>query len=426
MLLASIAGLASESVERIAGVLAWAAGLTLLRGLRRRQLVVVALLAGFGTIGIAVSALRGDSPDWALVLSGNQLLISLLVAVSFLRLVVAPGPPAEEVDHPPSLRKPRGRAAVWQTMAGVHLLGAVINISVVEMVGERILSPGAARRGPILLLSRAYSTGAFWSPFWGATAAALTYAPHARLTVLVAVGGLTATLALVSSTFTVTRALGDDLATFRGFPFTADALAVPLMLVVAVLGSHLLLPGVPVSGVISICSLVLTVLLLLHRRPKRVLRDLNSHAVLRLPEMRTELTLFLAAGMLAAGVTAVLHTFGPWVPFDTFTVVQAYVVLLVMVAASMAGVHPVITIAVAAALLQPVHPDPTLFAMTGLLAWGIQAAGGPLSGLNVVMHSRFGIDSFTIARWNVKYVAGVLLLATLLLPLCRFLSARAA
>ena len=49
--------------------------------------------------------------------------------------------------------------------------------------------------------------------------------------------------------------------------------------------------------------------------------------------------------------------------------------------------------------------------MTGLIAWGAQAAGGPPSGLDVVLQSRFGVDTFTIARWNLTYTLVVLVLA---------------
>jgi hypothetical protein len=38
-------------------------------------------------------------------------------------------------------------------------------------------------------------------------------------------------------------------------------------------------------------------------------------------------------------------------------------------------------------MLTPPAPDPTLSAMTGLIAWGVQADDGPLSGLNVVLQS---------------------------------------
>jgi len=308
-------------------------------------------------------------------------------------------------------------------MLGIHLLGAVINISVLDIVGERIVRNGENSNARVLLISRAFSSAGFWSPFWGAAAAVFTYAPQARLSIMLLVGGVAAACGLAVSSVTVIRSLGAELRRFEGYPFSADAVAVPLILVAAVLGVHVALPDAPVAAVIMICSLAITLLMLLRRGPLGMVSALKSHAVTRLPRMDRELTLFLAAGILAAGFVDVTQTFGPWTPFSHFRAVQAFLLLTAMVIASLVGIHPVITIAAAAGFLQPIHPNPTLFAMTGLFAWAIQAAGAPLSGLNVVMHGRFGVDSFTLARWNAKYAAGCLALAAGLLPACQLLSA---
>jgi hypothetical protein len=429
MLPATVVGLFVHSGELAGGVLAWTAGLTMLRQVAPRQLALVGVLTLLGALGMVLSATRGAPPDWQMVLTANQMLITLLVAVSFLRLVAGPRDAGGRRKTGVLKRGPRrslwqnpqGRRAVWQSMLSVHLLGAVINISVVDIVGERLLAADKSRRGPLLLISRAYSSGAFWSPFWGAAAAVFTYAPAARLSVLIAVGALAAAIGLTASAFTVAGAL-DDVRNFRGFPLSVEFLLVPLTLVVAVLSAHALLPALPVSGVITVCSLSLTLIALSPRGVRTMVSDLSRHAVTRLPLMRQELTLFLAAGAMAAGFSELTDSFGLWLPFARFGPLQAYLLLLVMVSVSMVGIHPVITIAASAGLLHSLHPDPTLFAMTGLLAWGIQAAGGPLSGLNVVMHSRFGIDSFTLARWNAKYVVGCLVMAAGLLPLCDVLS----
>ena len=429
MLPATVCGLFVHPAEVAGGALAWTAGLTMLPQVAPRQLALFGSLSLLGALGMVLGAARGARPDWQMVLTANQMLITLLVAVSFLRLVAGPQSARERRNTGNGERhrrrapwqNPRGRRAVWQSMLGVHLLGAVINISVVDIVGERLLAEDKNRRGPLLLLSRAYSSGAFWSPFWGAAAAVFTYAPSARLSVLIAVGGLAAVIGLTVSAFTVTGALG-DVRNFRGFPLSVEFLVVPLTLVVAVLTAHALLPTLPVSGVITVCSLCLTLIALSPRGVRTMRQELSRHAVTHLPLMRQELTLFLAAGAMAAGLSELTESFGRRLPIDHFGAVQAYLLLLVMVSVSMIGIHPVISIAVSAGLLQSAHPDPTLFAMTGLLAWGIQAAGGPLSGLNVVMHGRFGIDSFTLARWNAKYVVGCLAMAAGLLPLCNLLS----
>ncbi len=414
MIVATGLGVVFEVATVVAGTLAWAAAALLVRRLSFRQKVATAALCLGGLVSIAWTAAAGHAPEWRLMLAANQPLIGMLGAVTFLRLL-APSPASAAVA-------PTGRSGVWQTMVGLHLYGAVINIPAVDMVGDRFSA--AHRRleqGHLLLLSRGYSSAAFWSPFWGAAAAALTYAPGARIEVLMAVGACLAAVALTISGFTVTRAFGPRLSEFRGYPLTLRALFPPLALVVIVLSVHAALPDVPIVGIITICTPILSLLLVGAAAPRAMPRRVADHAVRHLPGMTGELVLFLSAGLLVAGLTPLARNSAGWLPIEAFTAWEAWALVGVMAAVSGLGVHPVISIAISASVLAPLQPDPTLFAMVGLIAWGLQAAGGPLSGLNVVMQGRYGIDSFTMARWNLKYVGVLLLLAGGALTLCQAL-----
>jgi hypothetical protein len=273
-------------------------------------------------------------------------------------------------------------------------------------------------RPELLILSRGYSTGAFWSPFWGAFAAAITYAPTARVPILMGTGALLSAFGLVMSNLQITRAFGADVAKFRGYPLTLGGLRLPAALIVAVLGLHALLPDVPVAGIIMICAPAVAIALMLYRHPRRVLPRLAGHVRRALPGMASELAMFLSAGLLTAGVGTLMQVYDLDLRLSHFGVLEAWGYVLVMVAFTAVGVHPVITIALGSSLLAPLHPDPTLFAMAGLIAWGVQGAGGPLSGLNVVLHGRFGVDTFRIARWNMTYALTILVLALPTLWLC--------
>jgi hypothetical protein len=427
MLALSIAGLVVPRAQVCAGAVAWAAAAFMATSLPRRQQAVAGSLLAIGLASLAGALTAGEQPQWSQLVSENQPLITLLVAVSFLRLAASPAPATDDagtwgqipVAPTPA---PRGRKAVLQTTALVHLLGAIINISIIEIVGDRLLGPAAPqRRQRLLLLSRSYSSGAFWSPFWGATAAAVTYAPHAHFLVLLVVGGTAAFVAMAVSSVFIVRDLGCALDEFTGFPLSRQTLLVPFALTALLLTEHAALRGPSIPQLIAVTAPALTVVILLSRHPGRKVTGLFlAHARNRLPAMHSEITLFLAAGVVATGVGTLARSAG-WVPFHSFTAVQALIVLVVMVIASMAGIHPVIMIGIAAAFLRPLDPNPTLFAMTCLFAWGIQGAGGPLSGLNIILQSRFGDDSLTIARWNARYVLGILGLAVVLLPLCQSL-----
>jgi hypothetical protein len=416
MIVATGLGAAIEDSMVLAGALAWVAGALLVKRLPRRQKVAAAALCAAGLTGMAWTAAAGHPADWRLILTANQPLIGMLGAVTFLRLL-APSRSSRAVA-------PTGRSGVWQTMLGLHLFGSVINITAVDMVGDRFSATHRRlRREHLLLLSRGYSSAAFWSPFWGAAAAVLTYAPTARIEVLMTVGGCFAAIALGISGLTVTRAFGPRLSEFRGYPLTLQALAPPLALVVFVLSVHVAAPDIPIVAIITICAPALAVLVVAAATPRAAPRRVAQHAVHQLPATSSELVLFLSAGLLVAGLTPLAgHAVG-WLPIDAFTAWEAWGFVGVMAAVSALGVHPVISIAIGASVLAPLEPNPTLFAMAGLIAWGLQAAAGPLTGLNIILQGRYGVDSFTLARWNLKYAGALFVLSGGALALCQALVA---
>jgi hypothetical protein len=213
----------------------------------------------------------------------------------------------------------------------------------------------------------------------------------------------------------VVRELGDDVSNYTGFPVSLEALWVPLTLVIGCLGTHMLLPQVPTTGIVAMCSLGLTGAVLLLRVRWGVGRALAEHARTRLPAMGGELTLFCSAGVLAIGIATAVQASPPPLPIDRFTAWSAWALLLAIVAISLVGVHPAISIAAAATLLNPLDPNQTLFALTSVVAWGSVAAAGPLSGLNIVLNGQFGVDNFRLARRNWRYLVVMLVCALPLL-----------
>lgn len=392
-----------------AGLLGWTAALLLSHRLGRRQRIQSAWLVGLGAAGIAWGALHGAPPSLTQILASNQGLVSLLAAVSFLRLVTRPE--AAKRDAP----LPRGRKALWRTLIGVHLFGAVINLSTVVILGDRMATRGRLGKRRALALSRGFAAAAFWSPFFSAMAAALTYAPGAQLGI-VALAGLP--MAAVSLWLTAREIDPEDPrlgAPFVGYPMRFSALWIPGLLVASVLVTHALVPGWSILAIITLSAPLLTLGILTAQRRSGAWQPLEDHIKRGLASTVNELVLFLAAGVLAAGLISLTGQLGDWLPFTRFGPPQASLVLVVMVGLAAFGVHPIITIAACGAWLAPLHPNPNLLAMTLLMAWGIGVPANPLSGLHLMMQGRYGIDGYAFLRWNAGYVlkclgAGVVLL----------------
>ena len=393
----------------LAGLLGWAAALLLSYRLGHRQRIQSAWLIGLGGAGIAWGALHGASLPLNQVLAGNQGLVSLLAAVSFLRLITQPG--TADDRQPP----PRGRKALWRTLIGVHLFGAVINLSTVVILGDRMTTRGRLGKRRALALSRGFAAAAFWSPFFSAMAAALTYAPGARLGIVVLAGLPMAAIALWLTARDIDPEDPTLGAPFIGYPMRFGALWIPGLLVAIVLSVHALVPHWSILAIITLSAPLLTLVILLAREQRGAWPPLRDHIRRGLAGTVNELALFLAAGVLAAGLTSLTHALGGWLPFAYFGPTQASLLLLAMVGSAALGVHPVITIAACGVWLAPLHPDPNLLAITLLMAWAIGVPANPLSGLHLMMQGRYGIDGYAFLRWNVDYVlkclgAGIILL----------------
>ncbi len=391
-----------------AGAAAWTAGALLWTRVARAQRVVVTALLALGLAGMVWGWPHVGSFDWEGALARNHGMLSMIAAVSFLRLVSLPRAAHEEA-------LPTGCAAFVKTLVGVHLFSAVINISTVMIVGDRLHRRAPLDRSSALLLSRGFSSAALWSPFFAAMATTLTYAPQARLPVLVAVGLPLAACALFY-TYRELRARDvNALSTFHGYPVHAGNLRIPVLLAAGVFATHELIPSLSVLTVITLLSPLLTFVVLAGRDPLRSVRTMAGHVRDRLPEMSGELVLFLGAGVLATGLAAVVASLGEWSPFTNFDGSSASATLLAMVALAVVGVHPVITISVVAVLAQPGTPDPNLLALTFLMAWSLGASSSPLSGLHLILQGRYGIAGWRFTRWNLGYSIAMLTLGGLVL-----------
>jgi hypothetical protein len=377
---------------------AWLAGALVWARAGRRTRVQALALALLGLAAMAAAVARGGRIDAELALAGNAMLVAMLGAVTFLRLVTHA---AREDERPP----PRGRPAVWSTLLGVHLFGAVINLSVVFLMADRLADDRRLQPRQVSVLTRGFSAAAFWSPFFAAMAAAITYAPGASLAVLIAAGLPLAACAILLTGLTTDRA---SAARFIGYPMRYGTLWLPALLAVLVLALHQASPSWPVLSIICLLTpgiALIVSLLRAHGSPTPVVRHVRSG----LPAMANELVLFLAAGLLASGAAALFASFEGWLPFAEFRAPQAALTLLAMWLVALVGVHPVIGIAVLGSLLAPLRPDPNLLAMTFLAAWATGVAASPFSGMNLALQGRYDIPPWGFLRWNGVY--GLLMMA---------------
>ena len=387
----------SDLVPRwLPGAAAWLA-LPLLwpriSGALRRQ---AGVLAGIGALAFALGDPGTAGLSASALLGYNDAILAMLAAVSFLRLLPALG----AGERAP----PRGAGAFVRTALAINVLGALINISGMVIIGDRLARGRSLPRREALLLCRSFCTAVFYSPFIGGMALALHYAPGSHLLPVMSAGIALALTGILFSYFDERRRGAGGLARFDGYPLRAESLCLPALLALAVVGWHAHDPAFPVLVLIAgLTPLVACIVSGFVHGPFRGVRVMVEHGRSELPRMAAELALFLAAGVLGAGLSSAFAAHGVvWMPASFDAAVASALVGLVFVA-SLVGVHPVATLTVAATLLAPLHPDPTLVVMSFVMGWGIGCAGNPFSGQVLTLQARYAVPGWRFPRWNALF-----------------------
>jgi hypothetical protein len=378
------------------GLIAWSACALLWPRLSRRQTAVVLALVAVGVAGIAAGIAHGKDGLFDRALAQNTPLIGMLIAVSFLQLISV-------ARNPGDGKLAKGRLALARTLVGVHLFGAVINFSAVAIFADRLTTRTKLTLPQAMALSQAFIIGAVWSPFYGAMAVALTIAPDANLTLLIAAGlpvavvGLSVTWLMLSSP---RYGRAED---FEGYPLHLESLWVPAVLAAGVLVIHEYKPGWSVLAIIAALAPLVTLATLLVRDGNRTWPALYRLITMRLPEMGGETSLFLAAGVLAAGISGFIAALNIGVPFERYGWSEASLTFVVTNVFAWIGFHPVILASVIGPWLAPLHPDPNLVAMTFLMSWGVALTACPMSNSILALHGRYGVPFATLLARNRVY-----------------------
>jgi hypothetical protein len=388
-----------------ASLFSWIAALLLLpyTTLARAKVSIILFAIGLALFGIAW--ISGFQIDLIRAFSINQIMLTLLMSVNYLKLVALP-----ENEDKKSL--PKGKISFITTFFGVHAFGSVINLSAILLAADRLFRHSSLKHIQYTMLTRAFATDALWSPFFVAFAAAIIYAPQASFTTIL-VGGSALVLIAFFITYYEFRNQMDD---FVGYPISLQSLIVPVILALCVWLSHLIWPEIRVIVFVSAFSFILTLLFIpLRYQKESFIKKFITHTKTELPKLKTELTLFLAAGFFGASVSTLLEGFHLDFPVQTFTPFVASIILFIMVGISLVGIHPIISIAVIGGWLGPMELNQTLLAMTFLISWSLSICTSPVSGLNLALASRYNIAPMTIFKANYKYAIKLYFVSILIL-----------
>lgn len=388
-----------------AGILAWTSFLILFNSIKNKKMILILFILSL--IAFLISYFNGFKIDFIKVFTVNQYLLTLLIAVGFLRLIATP-----KKDKLSSL--PKGKQSFIKTYLGVHLFGSVINLSSLILVADKMYKKAPLTNSQIILLTRAFSSDAYWSPFFVAFAAAITYAPNLNASIILLNGITLAFLAFLITYYEVIKNKEFNIDEFRGYPLSFDSLYLPFILAVLVLLTNYIYPETKVIVLISLYSMLMSLFILpLKKGFNQAISKFKLHIIDELPKMKVEMALFLVAGMFGMAVSSILIGLNLKLPFEIFDWQIASILLLIFITLAFIGIHPIITIAIIGDFLGGVNH--TLLALTFLMAWSTTVSTSPFSGLNLTIVARYNFDAKVIFKLNIFYAFKMYLICILCL-----------
>lgn len=396
------AQLVDGSTSVIAGGAIWLYFILCFNGLAKRQKKQNAIILGTGLITLGVAF--AQNPDAALlrpIAKANQLIITLIGAVTFLRLIAS-------LDE--TLSNQRGPKAILSTLIGTHLIASVINLSAILLVADRIKKDQKLTSIQGITLLRGFGSAANWSPFFAAMGVTLISVQGASLTTIILA---TLPVALVSLAFTGWQLCRrPDASDFEGYPLGLKSLKLPMSLAALVLIGHQVLPQISVIMLVSVLSLIIVIAVLCAQKGLvKSTKEIGQHISIALPQSSGEVSLFLSSSVLAAGLSALLQSTQIDLTPDQFGALEASLTILVLIGLSFVGVHPVTSNLIAATILLPSVSDPNLLAIALLFSWALGVILSPLSGTQILLQTRYGLSARALFKANLPYLA-------LMLPVC--------
>jgi hypothetical protein len=380
----------SPKILPLATLLAWLIPLLMWGSLGKSSRNQAVILLSLGISALLFSAVNGVFLGFSEILSINVPLLAMFVAVSFLTLT-NPGSDDQEL--------PKGNFALITTAFGANLLGAVINLSILFVFGDRMQKNGMLSKSQTTLLARSFCAAAWWSPFFIATGVALTYAPDMHWQETLKPGGVMCLIAICYSIAEVNIRKQHE---FRGYPLKAESLMVPLSLAAVVILIHHFNNDFKILVLICLVAPA-GAFLFMKGRPR--ITSLHNFITNRVSSVSTQFVLFLAAGVFSTGLKSITYVYPSLFNLNgwSFTPTLFAIVSGGLIFIGIFGVHPVVSIALVSPLLLPLNPDHSQLGFLFLTSWAISTGSSPLSGVGLALTSRYQVSPRQILLSNWHY-----------------------
>lgn len=390
----------------IAGVAAAVALLGTLLVATRRTRNIALLLTGIGVTAAVLSIIIFEMrPETAQLGRFNQDLVAMLASGAFIRGVLT-------FSDAPAEAKLKGRPAVVRTAFVTSFVSSVLNMVSIGIIGDRLERKGRLSMNNAALLAQSYAVAALWSPFWTITALVVVYFPTVSLLPQAATGIVFAIVLLFFIAFWNASRRSPEELEERGYSLQPKMLFLPLALIVIVIGGHFLLPDTPVPRLVALASVLVPLVFGLVRLGVRETAGRFARVVTHgLTSSANESALFIAAGIFTVGGSMLMMH----LPFNLSSippsVLSAWLLSVAIVLLAMVGVHPIVSISIASAMMLLVPGGETLYAAAIAWGWCIAAPIGPLAGTVIYISQRYSLRDRSLIAANFPFAIAAIVLA---------------
>ena len=395
------------------------------------QKIAGAVLTLIGLIGAAASE------NWAgVVIDGiarSRIFLLLFFAIAWLQFPVSQSPSMQTVQKT-IVSQPPGQRYVYMFW-GVHVLGSVLNLAglgLMTAIVERQQNPHL-RRSFAMAIINGFGSASCWSPFFIGMIVVLVAIPTLSWRDIGPLG------MILSVTIMATGWFYDRLVLRRSLPSEPTLSPVPISKpdfwrVTAILGS---LVGLAIA-IVEITGTSIPVTLGLMGPPFAMIwyvsigpkgtrfphraKSLAFEVMNRLPSLRNEVLVFVAANVLGVGVasaipsqdvSALVNAVLPW------TDVKIVALILFFLITSLIGLHPVILVISLSSIIPPEAIGMRDWVM-GLIyvgVWGLSTVINPFSGMTIYMSRVIGVPAHIIGwRWMLptSFLSGAIIALTII------------
>lgn len=368
--------------------------------------------------------------DWLAAVHKNAGLIALFITLPLF------GMPLQYENYQLELKHIAEKylTSVWAfcllIMLVTHILGIVISLGVVVLVYTLFRETAGMYKAEglfLLALMQSYMTTGFWSPAW-ASMAVVTHELQIPWIFLIPLGILLSILALALSLLLIfikikrspgkylTLTPNPSVMVHKPYMYTMLALVGGLILAVVALSYYTKWEILVIIPLVALFFPLAAAFF--QRKMPQYQSEMRKYYSESLFKVKNEVVLFTAAGFLGkslelSGIEKTIPGLLPvWLSSSVFSTILF--LMLIMIAVSLIGIHPVIT---GSALIGALDPaalglSSFIFAETMLCGWALTIMLSPFSAINLIMGGMTGRPSWDISL-KLNWFYGILMMVIL-------------